>query len=193
MDRVEQAECERYLFPYLCAHQKSQRDPDTDLYSQFALRRELSSAVLIVKWREGGRRTAPTFGHRYRDISLMIPQSAFRCSWVVSSASASRGAFGLGFSGGFVAATAETAPFFPSAGVFRGPLCWSMDAVEAKPRAVRIRAESNDGQRRGALRAIGRKTQAESIWSLEFRRIYGGKKIHSAAHSEGGYRGIKAQ
>lgn len=123
---------------------------------------------------EGGGRAAPTFGHRYRDISLIIPQSAFRCSWVVSSASASKGAFGLGFVGGFFAPTAEAAPVFPSvAGVFLGPLCWSIDAVEAKPRAVRIRAESSDGQRRGALRAIGRRTQAESIWGLEFCRIYG--------------------
>lgn len=136
-----------------------------------ALRAQLCGLHCLTEG-EGG--AAPTFGHRYRDISLIIPQSAFRCSWVVSSASASKGAFRLGFVGSFFAPTAEAAPVFPStAGVFLGPLCWSMDVVEAKPRAVRIRAESSDGQRRGALRAIGRRTQAESIWGLEFCRIYG--------------------
>lgn len=37
-----------HLFPYLCADQKSQGDPDSDLYSQFALRCELSSVVLTI-------------------------------------------------------------------------------------------------------------------------------------------------
>lgn len=83
--------------PYLCAHQKAQREPDPNLHSQLALhvRSQLCSLDCLPGEgeAEGEVERGPTFGHRYLDISLIMPQSALRCSCVVSSASASRDAF----------------------------------------------------------------------------------------------------
>lgn len=150
--------------PYLCAHQKAQREPDPDLHTQFALhvRSQLGGPDCLPGEGEGEAGGGPTFGHRYLDISLIMPQSALRCSCVVSSASASRDAFWPSFG-----AAAATTLFRPSTGLCFGPLfCCSADAADAnpRPRAVRMRLGSSDGQRRRAPRAVGRRMQAESIW-----------------------------
>lgn len=132
----------------------------------------------------GGRqKETPTFGHRYRDISLIIPQSAFRCSVVVSSASARRDFLGSMLDGVLFA------PFCPRA-VLPDSLL-NAAGVDANPRA-RIRCA---GQRRGAPRATERRTRAESIWAgfwgeLELRTMGGGELT---AHGVGGGRGIAGE
>lgn len=111
----------------------------------------------------------PTFGHKYFDISFIIPQSAFRCSFIVSSASARRGEVGSFNARVFGTATAGIDPFLSRSVVVallgvEGPFL-NIDEDDAKPRAVRIqhgcwieRAGSNVRQRHEVPRVIERRT-----------------------------------